>query len=179
MNKNMQNSYLMGCMISTNTGYDYRIGNILLCRKDFKKIHSIGNLRLSRIQKRLEKDPSFYSKVHHGQESVPLINTTLSWMRDLFSKHGECMPDRDTIHIPDNFSRREIYNLYKRYVEGVDWNGNFITYTYFTRIWKKQFDNLCISKKSRMGICSICATLKSRRDKSKGAERGMYLLFFF
>ena len=38
-------------------------------------------------------------------------------MRDLFSKHGECMLDRDTIHIPDNFSRREIYNLYKGYAK--------------------------------------------------------------
>jgi hypothetical protein len=66
MNKIMLNSYFVGCMISTNTGYDYLIGNILLCRKAFKKIHSIGNLHLSRIQTRLEKDPSFYEKVHHG-----------------------------------------------------------------------------------------------------------------
>jgi hypothetical protein len=159
MNKNMQNSYLMGCMISTNIGYDYRIRDILLCRKVFKKIHSIGNIHLSRIQTRLEKDPSFYSKVHHGRENEPFIKSTLSWMHDFFSKHGECMLDRDTIHIPDNFSR-EIYNLYKGYAEGVERNGNFITYAYFTRIWKKQFNNVCIPKKSRMGICSICATLK-------------------
>jgi hypothetical protein len=147
MNMSMQNSYLIGCMISTNTEYDYRIGNILLCRKAFKTIHSIGNLCLSRIQTRLEKDTSFYSKVHHGRESGPLTNTTLSWMRDFFSKHGECMPDIDTIHILNNFSRREIYNLYKGYVEGVEGNGNFITYAYFTRIWKKQFNNFCITKK--------------------------------
>jgi hypothetical protein len=44
------------------------------------------------------------------------------------------MSDRDTIHIPDNFSRREIYNFHKEYVEGVEGNGNFITYAYFTRI---------------------------------------------
>jgi hypothetical protein len=30
------------------------------------------------------------------------------------------MPDRDTIHILDNFSRREIYNLYKGYAKGVE-----------------------------------------------------------
>jgi hypothetical protein len=89
------------------------------------------------------------------------------------------MPDKDTIHIPDNFPRREIYNLYKGYAEGVEGNCNFITYAYFTRIWKKQFNNARIPKKSRMRICSICATLKSRRGKSEGAERGMYLLFFF
>ena len=32
------------------------------------------------------------------------------------------MPDRDTIHILDNLSRREICNLYKEYAEGVDGN---------------------------------------------------------
>jgi hypothetical protein len=30
------------------------------------------------------------------------------------------MLDRDTIHILGNFSRREIYNLYKGYVEVVE-----------------------------------------------------------
>jgi hypothetical protein len=75
MNKSMQNSFFMGCMISTKTRYDYRIGNLLLCKKDFKKNHSIGNICLSRIQIRLEKNPSFYSKVHHGLESGSLKNT--------------------------------------------------------------------------------------------------------
>jgi hypothetical protein len=89
------------------------------------------------------------------------------------------MSNRDTINIPDNFSTREIYKLYKRYFEGVEGNGNFIAYAYFTSIWKKQFNNVCIPKKSRMGIYSICATLRSGRDKSEGAEIGMYLLFFF
>jgi hypothetical protein len=121
----------------------------------------------------------FNSKVHHGRESGPFKNTALFWMHDFFSKHGECMPDRDIKHFPDNISRREIYNLYKGYDEDVEGKDNFITYAYFTRIWKKQFNNVCIPKKSRMGICSICATIKSRRDKSEGAKRGMYLLFFF
>jgi hypothetical protein len=81
MNKSMQNSYLVGCMQSTLSGYDYHIGSLFICRKAFKMFHSIGNFRLSRIQENLEKDPTF------------------------FSKHGECMPNKDTIHIPDNFSR--------------------------------------------------------------------------
>jgi hypothetical protein len=89
------------------------------------------------------------------------------------------MPDRDTIHIRNKFSRRKIYNLCKGYNEGVEGNGNIITYAYFTRIWKKQFNNVCIPKKSRMEICSICVILKSRRDKFEGVERCMYLLFFF
>jgi len=178
MNKNMQNSYLVGCMISTKTGYDYRIGNILLCRKAFKKYHSIGNLRLSRIQTRLEKDPTFYSKVQHGREIGPLTNTALAWIQDFFSKHGESIPDRESKHILDNFSRNEIYKLYKEYDESVEGNHNFISYAYFTRVWKRQFNNVCIPKKSRMGISSICASLKEIRDESEGVERVIYLQFF-
>jgi hypothetical protein len=37
------------------------------------------------------------------------------------------MPDRDTIHIPDNLSKNEIYKLYKEYVESVEGNHNFIS----------------------------------------------------
>ena len=65
MNKSMQNSYLVGCMQSTLEGYDYHIGSLLLYRKDFKMIHSIGNFRLSRIQDNLEKDPTYYSEFCH------------------------------------------------------------------------------------------------------------------
>ena len=92
-------------MISTKTGYHYHIGSILLCRREFKIIHSIGNIRLSRIQTRLEKDPTFYSKEYHTRASAPITNIAISWMCDLFSKHGESIPNRETIHIPHKFSR--------------------------------------------------------------------------
>ena len=62
MNKNMQNSYLVGSVMSTKAGYDYRIGSTFLCIRAFKRIHSNGNIQLWKIQRRLEKDPTFYSK---------------------------------------------------------------------------------------------------------------------
>ena len=49
----------------------------------------------------------------------------MSLMHDFFSKHGESMPDRDTVHIRDNFTKQEIYNLYRGFVEGAKGNGNF------------------------------------------------------
>ena len=105
MNKNMQNSYLVGCMKSTVADYDYHIGSLFLYRKYFEMFHSIGNFRLSRIQTILEKDPTFYSKVHHSREIEPLTNAAISCIQDLFSKHGECMQNKGTMYIPDNFSR--------------------------------------------------------------------------
>lgn len=105
INKSMQNSFLVGCMQSTLAGYDYHIGNVLICRKAFKMLYSVGNFCLSRIQNKLEKDPTYYSEVRYKREVGPLAITAMSWMKDFFSKHGECIPNNDTIHIPDNFSR--------------------------------------------------------------------------
>jgi len=62
------------------------------------------------------------------------------------------MENRDKIHIPDNFSRREIYNLYKESAEGVEGNGRFITYQYFVKMWKNEFNNVYIPKNTRMGV---------------------------
>ena len=100
-------------------------------------------------------------------------------MRDFFFKHEESMPDRETIHIPDNFSSHEIYNLYKAFVQEAEGNNNFIKYAYFIRLWKIEFNNVCIPKRSRMGVCSICASLKQRRDKSEWIQRGVSLKTFF
>ena len=50
MSKSMKKSYLVACMQSTLAGYDYHIGNVLLCINDFKMLHSIGNFHLSKIQ---------------------------------------------------------------------------------------------------------------------------------
>ena len=60
MNKSMQNSFLVGFMQSTLACYDYDIGDVLIYRKAFKMLHLIGNFSLSRIQERLEKDPTYY-----------------------------------------------------------------------------------------------------------------------
>jgi hypothetical protein len=68
--------------------------------------------------------------------------------------------------------------LYKGYDVGVEGNDDFITYAYFTRMCKKQFNDVRIPKKSRMGIFTICATLKSRRDKSEG-ENDLCIYYFF
>ena len=80
-------------------------------------------------------------------------------MRDFFSKHGESIPNRETIHIPDNFLRQETYSFYKEFFQEVEGNNNFIRYACFTRLWKIEFNNVCVPKRSRMGVCSICDPL--------------------
>jgi len=80
MNKSLQNSYLVGCMQFTLSGYDYQIRSLFICRNAFKMFHSMGHFCLSRIQENLEKDPTFYSEVRHKQQFGPLSNIAMSWM---------------------------------------------------------------------------------------------------
>ena len=87
MNKSKKKSYLVGWMISTRTCYDYHNGNVLLYIKEFKRIHPIGNLRLSRIQTRLENDPTFYSDDYQGRITGPSTHIAISWMHDFVSKN--------------------------------------------------------------------------------------------
>jgi len=49
MNKCMRNSYLVGCMQSTLSSYEYHIGSLFIYRKAFKILHSIDNFSLSII----------------------------------------------------------------------------------------------------------------------------------
>jgi len=78
MNKSMKNSYLVGCMQSTLSGYDYHIGSLFICKKAFKMFHLMGNFRLSIIQENLENDPTFYLEVRHKRQFGPLSNTAMS-----------------------------------------------------------------------------------------------------
>ena len=86
------------------------------------------------------------------------------------------MPNRENIHIPNNFSRHEIYNLYKAFVQEAEGNNNFIRYAYFTRLWKIDFNNVCIPKRLRMGVCIICTSLKQRRDRKCYVSKNFLLL---
>ena len=91
-------------------------------------------------------------------------------MHDLFSKHGESMPNKETIHIPYNFTRKEIYNLYKDCIQGGQGNGNFFTYGYFTRVWKNKFNNMNAFQRGQ-GWGSVVHVLLLKKE---GIQRGMF-----
>ena len=37
----------------------------------------------------------------------------------------------------------------------------YVQYRHFNRLWKLQFNNVVIPQKVRMGVCLVCASLKS------------------
>ena len=100
-------------MQSTIEGYDYNIGNVLLCRKAFKMLYSIGNFRLSRIHDRLEMDITYYSEARYKREVGPFANTTKTWMKDFFSNHGGVCQIK-TQYIFQKIFRDEKYSCYTK-----------------------------------------------------------------
>ena len=54
-------------------------------------------------------------------------------------------------------------------------SDKYVTYSQFTRLWSTQFTNMVITRKVRMGYCSICANLKSIAKGAKTTkEKGIH-----
>ena len=43
----------------------------------------------------------------------------------------------------------------------------YVQYRHFNRLWKLQFNNVVIPRKVRMGVCLVCASLKSMAKGGK------------
>ena len=79
------------------------------------------------------------------------------------------------MHLMDNYTRYEVFTLYKE--DMLESNEQFASYSHFSRLWKNFFNNVKIPKKVRMGVCSACANLKSRRQRATNSnEQGTRLL---
>ena len=69
------------------------------------------------------------------------------------------MPTIGRLHLSDNFTYREVYQASNddMLLDIVP----YIQYRHFNRLRRLQFNNMVIPCKVRMGVCSICASLKS------------------
>ena len=46
----------------------------------------------------------------------------------------------------------------------------YIQYRHFNRLWRLQFNNVVIPRKVRMGVCSVCASLKGMAKSGRTNE---------
>ena len=77
----------------------------------------------------------------------------VTWMERYFSKQCDIMPTTGRLYLSDNFTRREVYQ-----------------YRHFNRLWRLQFNNVVIPRKVRMGVCSVCANLKSMATSGRTSD---------
>jgi hypothetical protein len=117
-------------------------------------------MRLHRIQHRCISGEGFVD--NHSEDVVRkglVGNHAVIWMQNYFRMHCEVMPTTDRLHLPDNYSRDGLFQIYKQEMELQ--RERYVRYSQFTRLWNEKFDNVVIPRKVRIGVCAIFANLKS------------------
>jgi hypothetical protein len=151
---------LRGCMVSSrSTGYS--VNGHMLCRLGFKKLFSVGNNRLQKISGNM-----FTRTENHRfhREATSTYYTLIDWLNDFFSRNVESLPNKDIYHLPDNWSKTEVFDAFKNETELRQ--EQEVTYSWFCRVWKSQFSRVRIPKRSRFSTCAPCTKFKAMRDKS-------------
>ena len=72
-------------------------------------------------------------------------------------------------HLPDNFSKFEVWKLFKSKLSEFDQCAN-VTYQFWCKTWKKHFSHVKIPHVNRFGVCADCEEFKTIRDKAIIAE---------
>ena len=106
----------------------------------------------------------------HLAGSKGLIGShAIRWMEIYFSKQCDVMPTIGRLHLFDNFTRHEVYQAYKddMLLEIVP----YVQYLHFNRLWRLQFNKVVIIPRNvRMGVCSVCASLKCMAKSGRNDE---------
>ena len=160
----------------TSVSFEYYLTvNDRCCRKAFKIALGIGNLRLNRIHCRCLSGDAFFEDPYVEISGKGLVGKhAVIWMQNYFRMHCEVMPTTGRLHLPDNYTRDELYQIYKDEMDSQV--ERYVSYSQFTRLWKMKFDNVLIPRKVRMGVCAICANLKSmiKGAKSDDVKKDCY-----
>ena len=131
-------------------------GNFLY-RKSFvdptRKVYN-KNLEYSKSEGRTISDTSLLVK---------------TWMKHFFDTHCESLPNKDVVHLPDNYSKFEVWNIYKSTLGDVRRSAN-ISYKRWLKIWLAHFPSVKIPTVNRFSACADCEEFKSFCEKAVTPE---------
>ncbi|KAL3687559.1 hypothetical protein R1sor_013868 [Riccia sorocarpa] len=139
----------------------YRLSqNIFVCRKAFKIVFSVGNNRLQRM--RLEdKHPAALNTVVRQPSAQAFI--LLEWLDSFFLSHCERQPGDGKYHLPNNFTKKEVYDHYKTDMSQMQ---SVLQYSSFKRYWLKYYPLVTIPTTNKFSVCDFCEFYKTKRDKA-------------
>ncbi|KAL3683649.1 hypothetical protein R1sor_001671 [Riccia sorocarpa] len=84
--------------------------NLTVCRKAFKIIFCVGNSRLQRLRLQ-DKHPASIDTVARQPSAEAFI--LLEWLDSFFLSHCERQPADGKYHLPNNFTKKEVYDHYR------------------------------------------------------------------
>lgn len=170
-----KNILLRGCLEQSHQGRSgYVVNGKQFCRQGFKKLYSVGNNRLQRVSE------DIFCRVRNETFSKDKSTTHIGlvqWLNQFFATNVECLPNKDIFHLPDNWTKLEVFDAFKNEVLSREEAG--MTYSWFCRIWNLEFPRVRIPKRSRFSTCAPCTEFKALRDKATlEAEKSKLIVIF-
>ncbi len=98
------------------------------------------------------------------REPTSLHHNVVQWLNGFFCKNVDSQPDKDIHHLPDNWTKMEVYETFKS--EMTLREEQDVAYSYFCRIWLKHYSWVRIPSRSRFSTCAPCTEFKALRDKA-------------
>ena len=165
LNRGPQNVFLRSCIRRSTFSTKYAVSVVVVCRASFLKVFGISNLRIQKIISNVSQESLSLSFSTH---ETPQYCFLKQWLGNFITFNGEVLPNSNFTHLPDNFTKREVYNLYVESQK--DSLNSTLSLPSFLLIWHQDFHHVKIPKKSRMGVCQICAELKAKQDKARRSK---------
>jgi hypothetical protein len=109
----------------SNAKNEYKIFGRPFYRLGFKNVFCVSNHMLERLNTLRNHDVIMPKPVGRVRTSVSYILE--SWMEEFFSHNCEKLPNKDVSHLPDNFSKFEVWKLFKSKLSVFDQCAN-VTY---------------------------------------------------
>ncbi|KAL3683117.1 hypothetical protein R1sor_001139 [Riccia sorocarpa] len=118
----------------------------------------------------------FVNRNHQGsrQPSAEAF-ILLEWLDSFFLSHCERQPCDGKYHLPNNFTKKEVYDHYKTDKVQVQ---ESLQYSSFKRYWPKYYPLITISTTNKFYVCDFYELYmyKSKQDKATTRiEKGLYL----
>ncbi|KAL3694379.1 hypothetical protein R1sor_008030 [Riccia sorocarpa] len=141
-------------------GVVFRLSQTLtVCRKAFKIIFCVGNSRLQRLRLP-DKHPASIDTIARQPSAEAFI--LLEWLDSFFLSHCERQPVDGKYHLPNNFTKKEVYDHYRTDMVQV---RECLQYSSFKHYWVKFYPLVTIPTTNKFYVCDFCELYKSKRDK--------------
>ena len=140
----------------------YLVGSSPVCTRAFRSIYSTSNNRIRRAKLLYAQNPNRL-KPEGRPESWMTVAVRL-WLKRFFKLQCECLPNKKDRHLPDNYTKTEVFSIYVACM-AVDRQDGHASFTNFLRIWRHDFTDVKIPTVNRFSQCAQCLYYKTLRDK--------------
>ena len=122
------------------------------CKEAWQAVYGISNKRLDEALKSIMNCVLTYDLENHFRGQRHKTNVSKAWMKLLFSRIGDKMPDSLAINLPSYLDYRILYGWMKQDLTGEE----MICYSQFCRIMNSDFPDVSIPKVSKKKVARVC-----------------------